>query len=254
MTVAIRNDGPVAVIEMTGDGRHNPLSAQLVADMLAALHDRAVRSARAIVIAGAAKSFCAGANIPDLLDGGWMDETPRGRTPEDLFRKIDKQDRPTFAAVHGNVMGGGFELALCTDLLVADPDTRFALPETGLGVIPNTALPRLAAMVGVRRALDIVLTRRTLSADEAHKLGLVTAISGEEGPVAAAVAQARAIVETAPPGALAAVKRELRWIGGTDWAQVHRTLAALPRAEWTEGLTAFTERRAPDFQRFWEDP
>lgn len=253
MSVAVTTRGHVAVIEMTGDGRHNPLSTELVGAMMAALDGPEVASARAVVICSAAKSFCAGANVPDLLNAEWMSATPKGPTPEDLFARIEAHDRPVLAAVHGNVMGGGFELMLSVDLVVADAGARFALPETGLGVIPNTALPRLVAMVGVRRAMEIVLTRRLLSAAECHTLGLVTAVV-EESPRDAAVAQAEAIVAGAPPGAIAAVKRELRRLGATDWAQVHRTLAELPQHEWREGLTAFVEKRPPEYDGFWSGP
>ncbi|OWU84214.1 hypothetical protein ATO6_14315 [Oceanicola sp. 22II-s10i] len=252
MTVAVTTEGHVAVIEMSGDGRHNPLSVALVTAMLAAFDSAEVMQARAVVICSAAKSFCAGANIPDLLGAAWMEETPTGPGPEDLFARIEAHDRPVIAAVHGNVMGGGFELTLCADLVVADAATRFALPETGLGVIPNTALPKLAAMVGVRRAMDIILTRRLLSAAECHTLGLVTAVT-EENPRDTAIATAQSIVEGAPPGAIAAVKRELRRLGATDWAQVHRTLTALPKEEWQEGLSAFTEKRPPDYDGFWSE-
>jgi enoyl-CoA hydratase len=252
MTVAVTTEGHVAVIEMTGDGRHNPLSVALVTAMLAAFDSAEVAQARAVVICSAAKSFCAGANIPDLLGAAWMEETPTGPGPEDLFARIEAHDRPVIAAVHGNVMGGGFELTLCVDLVVADAATHFALPETGLGVIPNTALPKLAAMVGVRRAIDIILTRRLLSAAECHTLGFVTAVT-EENPRDIAIATAQSIVEGAPPGAIAAVKRELRRLGATDWAQVHRTLTALPQEEWQEGLSAFTEKRPPDYDGFWSE-
>jgi enoyl-CoA hydratase len=199
MTVAVTTEGHVAVIEMTGDGRHNPLSVALVTAMLAAFDSAEVAQARAVVICSAAKSFCAGANIPDLLGAAWMEETPTGPGPEDLFARIEAHDRPVIAAVHGNVMGGGFELTLCVDLVVADAATHFALPETGLGVIPNTALPKLAAMVGVRRAIDIILTRRLLSAAECHTLGFVTAVT-EENPRDIAIATAQSIVEGAPRG------------------------------------------------------
>jgi hypothetical protein len=120
MTVAVTTEGHVAVIEMTGDGRHNPLSVALVTAMLAAFDSAEVAQARAVVICSAAKSFCAGANIPDLLGAAWMEETPTGPGPEDLFARIEAHDRPVIAAVHGNVMGGGFELTLCVDLVVAD--------------------------------------------------------------------------------------------------------------------------------------
>ncbi|QIE56681.1 enoyl-CoA hydratase/isomerase family protein [Pikeienuella piscinae] len=250
MSVSVASEGHVAVIKMTGDGRHNPLSVAVVTAMLEAFESADVSGARAVVICSAAKSFCAGANIPDLLEANWMSRNPKGPTPEDLFARIEAHDRPVIAAVHGNVIGGGFELALTADLVVAAADSRFALPETGLGVIPNTALPRLAAMVGMRRAMEIVMTRRLLTAAECHTLGLVTAIT-EESPRDAAIAQADAIVSGAPPGAIAAVKRELRRLCATDWAQVRSNLAALPQNEWREGLSAFVEKRPPDYDGFW---
>lgn len=250
MSVTVATKGHVAVIEMNGDRAHNPLSVDLVTALLAAFDTAEVAQARAVVICSSGKSFCAGANIPDLLGAAWMEETPTSPGPENLFARIEAHERPVIAAVHGNVMGGGFELSLCADLVVADAATRFALPETGLGVIPNTALPKLVAMIGVRRAMDIVLTRRLLTAIECHTLGLVTTIA-EDSACDTAIAMAEGIVTSAPPGAVAGVKRELRRLGATDWAQVRRTLIALPREEWSEGLTAFTEKRPPDYDGFW---
>jgi enoyl-CoA hydratase/carnithine racemase len=144
-------------------------------------------------------------------------------------------------------MGGGVELTLSCDLVLATEKARFALPEIGLGLIPRTALARLPEVVGRRKALELILTRRRLDAAEALALGLVNRIVENAD---AAVSLAEEII-AAPPGAIAAVKRNLGRVAPDDWQAIHGLLAHLQPGEWREGLTAFSEKRAPDYERFW---
>lgn len=256
MTVRFERRGTVGLITLAKPDRHNALAADLVADLLATLDRPEARQAAALVIAGDGPSFCAGADIGDLLDAGWMTPAPSGTapvgpTPMDLFERLDGHPRPTVAAVHGRALGGGFELTLCCDLVVAAADAVFALPELGLGVVPNTGLARLAQIAGPRHALDLILTRRRIGAEEAAALGLVSRIVPPGSAVDAAVELARTITDGAPPGAIAAVKRAVRRAAPLDWEAVRSMLAELPPGEWAEGLGAFRDRRRPDYSEFW---
>lgn len=256
MTVRFERRGTVGLITLAKPDRHNALAADLVADLLATLDRPEARQAAALVIAGDGPSFCAGADIGDLLDAGWMTPapsgtTPIGPTPMDLFERLDGHPRPTIAAVHGRALGGGFELSLCCDLVVAAADAVFALPELGLGVVPNTGLARLAQIAGPRHALDLILTRRRIGAEEAAALGLVSRVVPPGSAVDAAVELARAITDGAPPGAVATVKRAVRRAAPLDWTAVRTMLAELPPGEWAEGLGAFRDRRRPDYSEFW---
>ncbi|MCM8735243.1 enoyl-CoA hydratase/isomerase family protein [Azospirillum sp. A1-3] len=251
MTVRFERRGTVGLITLAKPDRHNALAGDLVADLLATLDRPEAHQAAALVIAGDGPSFCAGADIGDLLDAGWMTPAPSGPTPMDLFERLDGHPRPTIAAVHGRALGGGFELSLCCDLVVAAADAVFALPELGLGVVPNTGLERLVQIAGPRHALDLILTRRRISAEEAAAMGLVSRVVPAGGAVDGAVELARAITDGAPPGAIATVKRAVRRAAPLDWPGVRAMLAEVPPGEWAEGLGAFRDRRRPDYSEFW---
>jgi enoyl-CoA hydratase len=252
MTVLRTTEGPVAVLTLDYPEHHNALSSALVCDLLAAVRELDQQSVRAIVIAGKGRFFSAGANIPDLLGQGWLTGEPADDDPVALFQTLANHRLPVLAAVTGPALGGGFELCLSCDLAVAADTAWFALPEIGLGVFPNTALARLSAIVGPRRAMEIIATRRRIAAEEAMSLGLVNALTPAADVVARTVAMARSIVDDAPPGALKALKGVLNHHAATDWAFVRTSVAQLAEREWREGLAAFVEKRSPDYRSFWD--
>jgi enoyl-CoA hydratase len=252
MTVNRTTEGPVAVLTLDYPNHHNALSAALVGDLLEAVREVDRDPVRAIVIAGKGRFFSAGANIPDLLDRGWLAGQAADDDPVALFQTLATHRLPVLAAVNGPALGGGFELCLSCDLVVAADTAWFALPEIGLGVFPNTALARLPALVGRRRALEIMATRRRIPADEAAVLGLVNALAPAADVVAATVRLARSIVDGAPPGALKALKAVLNQHAPTDWAHVRTSVSQLAEPEWREGLAAFVEKRSADYQPFWD--
>ena len=251
MRVAFSLTGKVGVLIMQDAEHFNALSPPQVRAMLDALAES--KAARALVIASSAKHFCAGADIQEFLKGELLDPSrPAPATsPVNLFRALTDDPRPVIAAVDGLAMGGGVELTLSCDLVLASEKARFALPELGLGLIPRTALARLPEIVGRRKALELILTRRRLTADEAVAIGLVNQRVESAGLIDAAVKMAQEII-TAPPAAIAAVKRTLGRVPAGDWAAIHTLLSQLDPSEWREGLTAFAEKRTPDFERFWK--
>jgi enoyl-CoA hydratase/carnithine racemase len=252
MSVSYELRDGIAVLWLDDPARRNALSRAIVSGMFAALARSREDNARAIVVAGRGKAFCAGANIDDLRDG-WMEGREPDTDPTRLFQALSEEPRIVIAAVHGAALGGGFELTLACDLVVASAEAFFALPELGVGVIPNTAAARLQKIVGSRVALELILTRRRLTGAEAAKLGLVNkVVDAPVDVVAEAVALATQIVSQAGPGAIAAAKRAHHGHAPTDWERVRATLTDVPRPEWQEGLDAFAEKRAPDFNRFWK--
>lgn len=251
MRVEFSLRGRVGVLTMNDTEHFNALSPPQVRAMLDALEESRREKARALVIVSSGKHFCAGADIKEFLKGELLDpDRPAPETsPVNLFRALIDDPRPVIAGVDGLAMGGGVELAISCDLVLATDKARFAMPELGLGLLPRTALARLPEIVGRRKALELILTRRRLTADEAVALGLAN--QRVENVLEAAVKLAEEII-TAPPAAIAAVKRHLGRVPAGDWAGIHALLAALDPAEWREGLTAFSEKRAPDFERFWK--
>ncbi len=253
MLVEHERHGDVAVLYLNDLRRKNALSNGLVDALIAGLAETGSgeRPARAIVISNRGDDFCAGADIKDMLASGWLEKTAgagEARTPVDLFKAIDRTPRLVIAAVQGLVLGGGVELAAACDLVVAEKSTTFRLPEIGLGVLPNTALSRLPAMIGMRQTAELILSRRPWSADEARANGFVVSVVSRENLVAEAVKLAQSIVRGAPPRAIAGVKAALR---ADDWDRTDGFLDLMDGAEWREGATAFAEKRRPDYEQFW---
>jgi enoyl-CoA hydratase/carnithine racemase len=244
--------GPVAVLTLCAPQRRNALSRESVRTLLAALGRARQEAARAVVLAAEGPVFCAGAFIPDLRDG-WMDGTEADTDPVNLFRALAEMPVPVIAAVQGPALGGGFELTLGCDLVVAGEGAWFCLPELGHGVIPNTALALLPRIVGSRLALDLVLTQRRIPAAEALALGLASRVvpAGEE--MAQALELAGRIAAHATPSALAVAKRHLLAHAGIDWPRVAHSLHEVPRREWREGLDAVAEKRAVDYETLWRE-
>jgi enoyl-CoA hydratase len=253
MTVDYRFESGIAVLVLNDTARRNALSRDMVSSLGAALRRSREDKARGVVVAAEGKVFCAGANINDLKSG-WMEADEPNTNPTRFFKALWEDPRVTIAAVQGLAAGGGLEMVLSCDLVVAGPDAAFASPELGHGVTAPTGLALLPALLGRQRAMDLMLTRRKMDAAEALAVGLAThRTETSEDVVGTAVSIARSIVEAVPPGALRAVKRQFNHHHRVDWECVLSSAADVPPAEWREGLDAFTEKRQPNFERFWKD-
>jgi enoyl-CoA hydratase len=229
------------------------LSKGLVEAILAALDSSRREGARAVVIASSSSVFCAGADLTAMSQEPVGTAVSLKHTPLELFRALTEESRLVFAAVSGGAFGGGCELTMCCDAILAGPNAFFVMPELGHGVLPSTGLTRLPALIGVQKARELIFSRRRVGAHEARDLGLVSSVVGENAVVAAAVAAAQEIVGTAAPSVLAAAKAEMeRWIG-TDWSRVATNRTRYNPEERKEGSTAFVEKRPPSYERFWSE-
>jgi len=154
----------------------------------------------ALVLRGAGPAFCTGGDLNEFGTAPSPVMARRIRWWRDVWGTLWRLPKLTVAAVHGLVAGGGFEMALLCDQVVARADARFFLPETGLGMIPGVAgtqtLPRL---IGAGRALDLILTGRAVDAREAYRLGIVQSIVRSGDVAARAVAHARRLLTTPSP-------------------------------------------------------
>lgn len=253
MSVSYAKRNHVGLVLLDDGPRRNALSFALVGELMEILAISRRDGMRALVIGSAGKVFCAGADMQEMLEQNWFTWTrpePGKPTPLDLFEALENDPRPIVAAVDGHAFGGGVELTLACDLVVAGESATFTLPEIGHGVIPNTAVARLPGIVGARAALDLILTRRRVAAPEAHALGLVNRLAPSGTACEAALVLAEGIVSAAP-GAIAAVKRG---IGRTqDWAAIRALLHTLDAKEWQEGFAAFGEKRQPSFDDRWNE-
>jgi enoyl-CoA hydratase len=250
VSVSYRLEDGVAVLTLDDVSRHNALSRAMIAELNRS-YDRSIRdSARAIVLASNGPSFCAGANVDDLRSG-WMEGGDPKTDPVQFFRRLATDRRVTIAAVQGTAAGGGLELTLACDLVIAGERATFLAPELGHGVIPPLGIALLPQIVGRHRAMDMVLTRRKVDAEEALRIGLATHRAGVDDVVTAAVTLARSIVDRVPPGALGVAKQQLCRHQPLDWTSILACSGEVPPAEWREGLDAFMEKRRPDYDRFW---
>jgi enoyl-CoA hydratase len=203
---------------------------------------------RSIVIAGGDDWFAAGADIKSMAERTFADTltSPAAR----FWSRLAAVRTPLIAAVSGYALGGGCELAMSCDLLVAGDDAVFGQPEIRLGVMPGAGgTQRLTRAIGRARAMDMVLTGRTMDAAEAHAAGLVTSVVPAATTVDAALDLAERIAAM-PPLAVRAAKRAVR---GAEELPLSEGLAAERRAffdlfataDQREGMQAFMAKRPP---------
>jgi enoyl-CoA hydratase/carnithine racemase len=253
----VRSERRGAAIVLTFDRpeKLNALSTPLLHRLEERL-DEAERDAdvRVVVLTGAGeKAFIAGADIGEYAeqDDEAFDEYQR--FSRRLFSRIDRFPKPVIGAVNGYALGGGFEIALCCDVLVASEHARFGLPEGLLGLSPGGGgTQRLSRAVGPFVAADVLLSARRLSAEDAHRLGLVAEVVEPERLLGTALAKAEAMAKVAP----LASSVMLRLIEAAGDAPLEEgltleqdALSRLRRSEdATEGIEAFVAKREPRFR------
>ncbi|MGH2511186.1 MAG: enoyl-CoA hydratase-related protein [Candidatus Limnocylindrales bacterium] len=240
----------VALLTIDRPDTLNALSFAVLAELVAALRRvDAEPACRAIVLTGAgSRAFAAGADIRELA----------GQTPESLEAggQFDRWDEiraiglPIIAAVRGYALGGGCELAMACDLIVAGEDAQFGQPEIKLGVIPGAGgTQRLARAIGKARAMDLILTGRSITAREAEAAGLVSLVVPAEETLDRALELAGQIAAMPPLAVRAAkamVNRAFDSTLSVGLADERRTFFELFASEdQTEGMAAFTEKRPP---------
>ena len=194
------------------------------------------------------RAFAAGADIRELAR-----QTPVSLAVEDRFavwERIAATRKPIVAAVRGFALGGGCELAMSCDLIVAGDDARFGQPEINLGVMPGAGgTQRLTRAIGRARAMDLILTGRTITAVDAEAYGLVSRVVPADETLPAALELARAIAAQAPVAVLAAkeavrLAEELPLSAGLRHER-RAFFALFATDDQTEGMAAFVEKRRP---------
>ena len=240
----------VALVTLDRREARNALSFALLADLdevLAVLDDD--ESCRAIVITGSGeRAFAAGADIRDLA--GSTRERLRREDPFAVVDRVGRLRTPVIAAVRGYALGGGCELAMACDIVVAGDDAVFGQPELSIGVIPGAGgTQRLARAVGRARAMDLVLTGRQVRADEAERLGIVSLVVPAAEVLETALDRAAAIAAL-PVEAVRAAKaavnaaQRLPLDEGLRFER-DRFEALFDTHDQEEGMVAFLEKRPP---------
>ena len=245
----------IAEITLNRPEAMNSISSAMAAELTRACAELAAAPEVRVVVFGAAgeRAFCAGADLKEragMTDADIMRQRPVIRA---VFGALLALPQPAIAAVHGFALGGGCELALSCDLVVADETATFGLPEVTVGLVPGGGGTQLALRrLGPGRAADLVLTGRKVGIDEAMRLGLVDrrVPAGQDGPAALELAGQ---IAANSPVAVRAAKRAIRhgWgvslDAGLDVEDAAWRTAALS-ADRREGIAAFVEKRAPQWQ------
>jgi enoyl-CoA hydratase len=250
--VLVERDEPIAIVLLNRPKQLNALSDELMEALVDALRELDADDAiRCIVVGGSERAFAAGADIGQLAQA----------SPIEMYyqRRVDRWDEiralwtPLVAAVSGFCLGGGCELAMACDLIVASETARFGQPETGLGLIPGAGgTQRLTRAVGKAVAMDVILGGRFLSAEEALRAGLVARVVAKEAWLVEAKRVASEIAAKGPVATRLAKEAVDRAFEGslTLGVEYERRLLylALASEDAKEGLTAFLEKRRPDFK------
>lgn len=253
MAVHLERRDAIAVLTLDRQEALNALSFVMIGEIGARLNEVAQSDARALIITGAgSRAFCAGADIKELRNRDLMSQRRGAELGQQTFARLDTLPMPSIAVINGYAFGGGLELALACTFRIATRNARFGLPEIKLGLIPGYGgTQRLPRVVGEARALEMIMTGRTVEAEEAERIGLVSRLVDGD-PVAAGIAFAGQFTGFGLPAlgfARAAVQRALA-VSLQDGLRIEADLSTLAyrTEDAEEGMAAFVEKRPAGFR------
>lgn len=251
-TLLVEISGTVGVITLNRPAALNALNDQLVTELTAALNAMEADAAvGCIVLTGSTKAFAAGADIKEMRSLSFMDAY-QGDFITRNWERASTVRKPIIAAVAGYALGGGCELAMMCDFIIAADNARFGQPEITLGVMPGAGgTQRLTRLVGKSKAMDMCLTGRMMDASEAERAGLVSRVVPLDRLLEEAMAAAEKIAAMSRPIAMmtkesvnASYETLLRQGIMFERRLFHSMFAT---DDQKEGMTAFVEKRAPKF-------
>jgi len=253
MAVELTRREECAVITLNRPEALNALNAGMIRDISDAIDEAANSDARALLFIGAGeKAFCAGADIKELLGRSVIEAKRGAELGQRVFAKLDTLPIASVAVINGYAFGGGMELALACTFRIATPNAKVGLPEIKLGAIPGYGgTQRLPRVVGEARALEMTMTGRTVEAEEAERIGLVSRIV-EGDPILAAVGFAREFSGYSLP-VLALAREAVMRAGDTPVSEGLKIEAdlntlAFQTEDVIEGMNAFVEKRKAVFK------
>ena len=251
--ILVEKKGRVGLITLNRPKQMNALNAQLMQELGRALQGfDADEGVGAIVITGNEKAFAAGADIAAMKDYSYMDAYKSDYITRD-WEHIRSIRKPVIAAVAGYALGGGNELAMMCDLIIAADTAKFGQPEINLGIMPGAGgTQRLGRFVGKAKAMDLCLTARTMDAQEAERAGLVSRVVPKEKLMDEALAVAEKIAAYSMPVVMM-IKESINRAYETTLSEgvlferrVFHSMFALE--DQKEGMAAFVEKRKPTFK------
>ena len=242
--------GAVAILTINRPEALNALNSRVLSDLDEAITKvEADDSVHAVILTGAGRSFVAGADIGEMKGFSARDGKKFGVHGGGVFLRLENLSKPVIAAVNGFALGGGCELAMSCDIRLASEKAKFGQPEVGLGITPGFGgTQRLPRIVGISKAMELILTAKVINAAEAERIGLVSAVYPPEELMDKAMELANAICANAPI-AVAESKRCIRMGMQTDIAtgsafEAEAFGVTCGTEDKDEGMGAFLEKRA----------
>jgi crotonobetainyl-CoA hydratase len=255
-------DDGIGRIVLNRPERMNAFTFEMIDAWRAAIEEcRRDDAVKVVIVTGAGAAFCSGGDIVEM--GDRLEQTPEQRKAE-LFDRIERiplaledLDKPVIAAVNGHAIGGGFELAIASDLIVAGEHVEFALPELPIGILPDSGgLQRVPRRLPYNIAMELLLLGRRMSAREAQNYGMINAVVPKDQPIHKAREWAATLAEGAPL-TVQAIKEALRAFEGKPIRACFEMLRdgslpsyarALKSEDAKEGVKAFAEKRKANFK------
>ena len=253
MAVELSRRAHAAILTLNRPEVLNALSFSIIADIGRVLDEVAGSDARVLLVTGAGeKAFCAGADIKELRNRDLMAQKRGAELGQEVFSKLERLPMPSVALINGYAFGGGLELALACTFRLATANAKMGLPEIKLSLIPGYGgTQRLPRVVGEARALEMIMTGRTVEAEEALRIGLVNRLI-EGDPVEVGLEFAKSFTRFSLPVLAFARSAVMRALDTPlhEGLKIEADLSTLAyrTADAEEGMAAFEEKRKPEFR------
>lgn len=251
--ILVKTEGNVGIITLNRPGSLNALCADLIRELANAVDDfEADKEIGCIVLTGSAKAFAAGADIREMQGFDYMDVYTRDFI-SDGWERLAQCRKPTIAAVAGFALGGGCEIAMMCDMIIAADTARFGQPEIKLGTLPGAGgTQRLTRAVGKARAMDLCLTGRMMDAEEASKAGLVARVVDSDKLLDEAMDAAHTIAGMSRPATMLTKESVNRAFETTlsEGIRFERRIfhSTFAMEDQKEGMAAFVEKRKANWK------
>ncbi|HEX2910432.1 MAG TPA: enoyl-CoA hydratase-related protein [Chloroflexia bacterium] len=251
--IKTEQEGTTFIITLNRPDKLNALSPDLTGEVVQALNDiRGDESVRAIIITGGPKVFAAGADLSKMQTASAVDMYNRN-LGVDMWTAVAEMPQPTIAAVAGYALGGGCELAMACDMRIAADSAKFGQPEINVGIYPGAGgTQRLTRLVGLGRAKELVFLGEPINAEEAYRIGLVNKVVPADSLMEEAKKWAGKVA-TKPPFTLKLVKQVMDQGADLNLEAALRLerlgfISLFGTEDQREGVTAFLEKRKPEFK------
>jgi len=253
--VLYEKKGPIAYVTLNRPKVMNALNKATIVELKAAFEDaRDDSSVRGVILTGAGdKAFAAGADVSEVINDTALQAEESARLGQAVTLLIENLGKPVVAAVNGFALGGGCELAMACTIRIASEPAKFGQPEVKLGIMPGFGgSQRLPRLVGKGRALQIILSGKSIDAQEAYRIGLVNEIIPNTNLIARAEAILNEIGANAPMGVRFSIDAVNKGVDASleEGLRIEAALFAVCAAteDKKEGTSAFLAKRAPKFQ------